>query len=311
MTVPLFKVEKTGLLTSFQDLGRNKHQSKGVVSSGAMDTTACQVANLLVGNSNDEACIEVAVQGPSLTVLAETATIAICGASLSPMINGDEVEMWKTLQVKEGDQLQFGAQKEGVYAYVATRGGYAIASPLGSKAYYGKASLGTPILKGDVISTSSEFTSLPSRGIRHSFHYPKEGTIRVILGPHEKHFSAEDLDRFFSQPYQVRQGDRMGYRLHGEAPLGAGARNGIASDAIPLGGIQVPEDGQPIVLLADRQTTGGYRRIGTIITADIAKLVQIPAGGTVHFEQTTLEEAYAAIAEQQRFIKHLSIFAQN
>jgi antagonist of KipI len=311
MTFPLFKVNKTGLLTSFQDLGRPKHQSKGVVASGAMDARACQLANLLVGNPYDEACIEVAIQGPTLTVLAEEATIAICGAPLSPTINGTSVSMWKTLHLKEGDKLQFEAPKAGVYAYIAVRGGYTVPSHLGSKAYFNKARLGAAIKNGDSIYGESKLPDIASRGLRHDFHYPKEVNVRVILGPHKNHFTKEDIQRFFTQPYQVRQGDRMGYRLYADTPLSSLSNDGIASDAIPLGGIQVPEDGYPIILLADRQTTGGYRRIGTVIQADIPKLVQVPAGGTVYFEETTLEEAYEALLEQQRFIKQLALITQN
>lgn len=310
MTTPIFQVDKPGLLTSFQDLGRKNHQSKGVVASGAMDMNSCQIANLLVGNQKEEACIEVAVQGPSFTVTAKSATISICGAELSPMINGNPVEMWKTLQVKEGDKLQFGAPKSGVYAYIAVSGGFAIPKQLGSKSRYPKASLGLEIKKGDILFAESLRSAFPARGLRHDYTFPKEVEARVIRGPHESHFSVEDFKTFFSQTYQVRQGDRMGYRLQGELPLSSPTHTGIASDAIPLGGIQVPEDGQPIVLLADRQTTGGYRRIGTVITADLPKLVQVPAGGMIHFQEATLEEAYEALLEQQRFLKHVGVFIQ-
>ncbi|WP_078378560.1 5-oxoprolinase subunit C family protein [Sutcliffiella halmapala] len=310
MTFPLFRVEKTGLLTSFQDLGRKHFQSKGVVASGAMDSSACQIANLLVGNKKEEASIEIAIQGPSLTVLAKDAIIAICGADLSPTINGAPVEMWKTLYVKEGDKIEFGAQKAGVYAYLAVRGGYAVPTLLGSKAFYSKESLGKRIQKGTIISAGAAFAPLSSRGLRHNFSYPRDVTVRVISGPHEKHFTPKDIEYFFSQPYQISQGDRMGYRLQGGKFLSASNSNGIASDAIPLGGIQVPDDGQPIVLLADRQTTGGYRRIGTVISADISKLVQVPVGGIVHFKEVNLEEAYKALLEQHVFLKHLAHVAQ-
>jgi antagonist of KipI len=275
-----------------------------------MDTTACQIANLLVGNPKKEACIEVAVQGPSFTVAAKIVTIAICGADLSPMINGTPVDMWKTLLVKEGDKLQFGAPRGGVYAYIAVSGGFAVPIQLGSKSFYSKASLGSEIKKGDILSAESLPSPLPARGLRHEFSYPKEVEVRVIRGPHESYFGTEDFKQFFSQAYQVGQGDRMGYRLQGEVPLSSPTHTGIASDAIPLGGIQVPEDGQPIVLLADRQTTGGYRRIGTVITADLPKLVQVPPGGKIHFKEATLEKAYKALEEQQLFLKHVEIFIQ-
>lgn len=312
MTMPLFNVAKTGLLTSFQDLGRKHYQSQGVVASGAMDVVACQLANLLVGNRKEEACIEIAIQGPHLTVLAKEAMIAICGANLSPTINRAPVEMWKTIRIQEGDQIQFGALKAGVYAYLAVKGGYHLPLQLGSKAFYDKACLGSSIEPNTIIYSEPTSTPIPtaSKGLRQPFFYPKEVTIRTILGPHEKHFSSEEISRFFSQSYQVRQGDRMGYRLQSDLPLSPPTNQGIASDAIPLGGIQIPDDGQPIVLLADRQTTGGYRRIGTIISRDIPKLVQVPVGGIVHFVQTTLEEAYSALLEQQRFLKHVALFSR-
>jgi antagonist of KipI len=314
MTKPLFQVEKTGLLTSYQDLGRKKNLSKGVVASGAMDTVSCQLANLLVGNSRDEACIEIAMQGPVFTVLAEKATIAICGADLSPTVNGEAAPCWKALEIHEGDRLSFGAPKEGVFAYIAVHGGYSAAAVLGSKSFYGKAGLGTEISKASAIMGADKPYCKPeTNGIRPPFSYQKETTVRVILGPHHEDFTKESVSHFLNNPYQLGLADRMGCRLQGKSALELkeSLQRSIDSDAIPFGGIQIPADGFPIVLLADRQTTGGYRRIGTVISADIPKIVQVPPGGTVRFKKVGLEEAYAALKEQQSFLKTLELMISN
>lgn len=312
MSEPLFLVEKTGLLTSFQDMGRKNHLSKGVVASGAMDGISCQIANLLVGNRKEEACMEIAMQGPSLIVLAEKVLVSICGADLSPSLNGKALDCWKPLTLKRGDKLSFGAPKAGVFSYLAVHGGYSLPSVLGSKSYYGKAGLGMPIEKGATIhSVKQPFNKVDGLGVRSPYAYKKDASIRVILGPHHGHFSKQAVASFLNQPYKVGQADRMGYRLLREDRLSLEDAPAIDSDAIPFGGIQIPEDGFPIVLLADRQTTGGYRRMATVITADLPKLVQVPPGGTIRFQAVSLEDAYTALRKQQSMLKTLSLLLAN
>ena len=300
----VFQVMKTGLVTSFQDNGRFGYQAYGVVTSGAMDSLSFELANLLVGNSPSEACIEMAVVGPTLHVVCEKeVSIAVTGTDLNFCVNGVKAPMWKALRVKKGDRLSFSGSRDGMYGYIALRGGFAVPAYLGSKSYYKKARLGTAIDQGDVIGGQKpsvcRIRGLVSEEIPA---FVKQVTVRVILGPHDEDFTEESLQQFLAQPYNVMQCDRMGTRLQGEAALCVkDASSDVLSDAIPLGGIQVPQGGQPIVLLADRQTTGGYRRIGTVIQADLPKLVQVPVGGTVFFRKVTLEEAYEAMLKQKAF----------
>ncbi|MGY3718313.1 5-oxoprolinase subunit C family protein [Sutcliffiella cohnii] len=292
MTYPLFIVKKKGLLTSFQDSGRLGYQAKGVVVSGVMDSYSFEQANRLVGNVRNEACMEMGLIGPTLQLLADEAMIAVCGANINPRLNGVAFPMWKSIKVQKGDVLSFPGTSEGIYAYLAVRGGFSVVEVLGSKSYYNKANIGTAIHDGDTLygqKLSTYRNRFLSKKMIPSF--PKEQTVRVIPGPHEKHFTNDSLQRFFSTTYTVKQTDRMGARLDGQ-PLEVVGSGDISSDAIPFGGIQVPRNGLPLVLLADRQTTGGYPRIGTIIKADIRKLAQLPPGGKIRFQRTTLEEAY-------------------
>ena len=300
----IFHVIKTGLVTSFQDKGRHGYQAYGVVASGAMDVVSFQLANLLVGNNKEEACIEMAIVGPSLTVVCEEVTIAVTGTDVNFCINGVRAPMWKAIKVKKSDKLSFRGSKDGMYAYVAVRGGYEVPFFLGSKSYYGKAKLGTAICEGDYIVGKNPSTLRWQRGLIPSAipTFEKNVRVRVILGPHDEDFTEESVRTFFSQAYTVMQCDRMGTRLKGTFPLTVHDDRDVLSDAIPLGGIQVPKGGQPIVLLADRQTTGGYRRIGTVIQADLPKLVQVPIGGTIFFQKATLKEAYEAMLTQQGYL---------
>ncbi|WP_100333005.1 5-oxoprolinase subunit C family protein [Bacillus alkalisoli] len=310
---PIFQVLKTGLVTSFQDKGRIGYQAFGVVTSGAMDMFSFEIANSLVGNQPNEACIEMAIVGPSLTVVSEEeVSIAVTGTNLGFSINGKIAPMWKAIKVSKGDKLSFPGSRDGMFAYIALRGGFAVPSLLGSKSYYGKAKLGTAILQGDFLFGQNPSTCR-TRGLL-SYSVPtfsKQVTARVILGPHDGDFTEESLRQFFSQPFKVLQCDRMGSRLEGATPLRVHDGADVLSDAIPLGGIQVPQGGQPIVLLADRQTTGGYRRIGTVIKADLPKLVQVPVGGTVVFQKVTLEEAYKALLHQQAYINVINHSSHN
>lgn len=298
----LFKVIKTGLLTTFQDIGRHGYQQYGVVTSGAMDSYSFQLANLLVGNNRNEVCLEMSMLGPTLLVEAEEALIAICGGDLSPTINGKPALMWQSFKVFKGDKITFGKPISGVWAYLSVAGGFNIKPVLGSKSFYGKARIGTSISKGDIIYGSPTLNK--TKGLSWNLRpvFKNDVTVHVILGPHKDAFTELSIERFFSEPFQVVQGDRMGYRLKGNYLLEHKSSADIASDAIPLGGIQVPSSGQPIILLADRQTTGGYTRIGTVISVDIAKIAQVPPGGTITFKQITVEDAHDLYFKREMFL---------
>ncbi|MEH7379473.1 biotin-dependent carboxyltransferase family protein [Bacillus sp. JJ1533] len=306
MRQPLFTVIKKGLYTTFQDLGRYGYQQFGVVTSGAMDTFSSQLANILVGNPRGEAVIEITMLGPTLQVEANSIAIAVCGADLSMTVNGNKAPLWKSFIVKKGDMIQFGKPVSGARAYLAVDGGFKAEEVLGSKSYYGKAKLGTEIKDGDILYGTS-CTSRKNTGLsRHLIPtFSKEITVRAIPGPHENYFTEDAIEQFYKESYQAVQGDRMGYRLKGTQPLQHRDKAEIASDAIPLGGIQVPSNGEPIILLADRQTTGGYPRIATVISVDMYKIAQLPPGGSIRFERCSIETAHELYKKREKFLQTL------
>lgn len=314
MKQAVFEVLKPGLQTTVQDLGRIGYQQYGVVVSGAMDTFALKVANLLVGNKQSEAGLEVVLMGPKLRVLKDT-VLSICGADLSPKLDGEEVPLWKQIAVKEGQILAFGQPINGTYAYIAVTGGINTPVVMGSRSTYTKAEIGgvegRALQKGDMVKAEDKNIAPHSARLSPKF-IPDYGTgknIRVILGPDEEAFVKESIDRFLSENYKVTsQSDRMGSRLEGpKLTLNDGAD--IISDAIFPGTIQVPANGQPIVLLADRQVTGGYARIATVSSVDLPYVAQMLPGYQLSFEAVTIEQAQQLYIEQEKLLRKLSIGA--
>ncbi|RXJ00254.1 biotin-dependent carboxyltransferase family protein [Anaerobacillus alkaliphilus] len=316
MSRAIFRIEKPGLLTTIQDLGRYGYQRYGVVVSGVMDQFAHRVGNLLVGNTEECATLEVTMMGPMITVLEDT-VIAITGADLSATIDEQQVVLWKSFVVKKGQIISFGQPRRGVRAYIAAAGGFEGSDVLGSKATYIKAKMGgvagRNLRKGDVLFCGDdEFRKLFSRRsinpelISHCY---SSGPIRVILGPDENSFTKEGKATFFSGEYEItREIDRMGYRLSGPIITHQGKAD-IISDAITVGTIQVPASGQPIILFADRQTSGGYPRIGTVITVDIPRLVQQMSRTKISFVEISIEEAQQLLLKQERVMRSLAIAA--
>lgn len=309
------EVIRPGLATSVQDLGRIGYQQYGVVVSGAMDAFAVQVGNLLVGNRREEAGLEMTVMGPELRVLQDT-VIAICGADLTPTLNGTEIPLWKSIQVKQGQTLRFGQPRSGVYAYLAIQGGIHVPEIMGSKSTYVKAKMGglegRYLKKGDVLETAAVTKKWAGRrGLSASTipDYRSSQTIRVVLGPDHESFDQASIDTFLSETYRVTtQSDRMGYRLSGPKLRHLSGAD-IISDAILPGAIQVPANGVPIVLLADRQTTGGYTRIATVITVDLPRIAQMTPNSELAFEAISVEEAQQLLIGQERLLRQLSVIA--
>lgn len=310
----MIRVEKPGLSTSIQDLGRIGYQQFGMVVSGAMDSFALQVGNLLVGNERDAAGIEIVMMGPKLEFLQDT-FISICGADLSPKLNGEEVPMWSSLRVKRGDSLTFGQPKNGVYSYVTVAGGITTPVVMGSRSTYAKAEIGGLegrfLQKDDILTAGKKKGNFFRKRLVDSVipSYTDKGKIRVILGPDDHEFSPESIETFLSESFEVtKQTDRMGTRLQGpklEHIKGAD----IISDSIFPGTIQVPANGQPIILLAERQTTGGYTRIATVISVDIARVAQNLPGKKLQFEAVTVEKAQQLYVEREKLLRKLAIGA--
>ncbi|MCM3397476.1 biotin-dependent carboxyltransferase family protein [Oceanobacillus profundus] len=317
MSNTIIEVVKPGLATSVQDLGRTGFQAFGVVVSGAMDSFALQVGNILVGNPREAAGIEIVIMGPELRILEDT-VLAICGADLSPKLDGELLPVWKSFSVRKGQVITFGQPKDGAYAYIAVAGGIDTPVVMGSKSTYTKAAIGgfkgRYLQKGDHLASSPFSFSLKSvsgRGLSPTYvpNYKNVEKVRVILGPDQAAIAESSIEQFLSSSYKVStQSDRMGYRLEG-AELTHKHGADILSDAVLSGTIQVPASGQPIVLLADRQTTGGYTRIGTVISVDLPFVAQKYTGSELRFETVQVEEAQLLYVKRERLLKCLSLGA--
>jgi antagonist of KipI len=310
MNVSLFKVLKPGLQTTVQDLGRTGHQQYGISPSGAMDAYSLQMANILVGNHLNEAGLEITILGPRLEAMADV-SIAICGGNLKPMVNNKEVPMWKCFVFKRGDILSFGKGENGARAYIGFAGGIDIPLVLGSKSTCINGAMGG--FKGRQLEQGDILHGRPfvrrSRFLHKDLipEYKASVEIRVILGPHLEKFPLHAIEQFLTGEYMVSaQSNRMGYRLEGPEIRHIGGAD-IISDAIPAGGIQVPSNGQPIILIAERQTTGGYARIATVISVDLPILAQARPGTKLCFVKITVEEAQKLYLKQKKLLQALSL----
>ena len=302
----VIEVIEPGLLTTLQDMGRYGYLHHGVPASGAMDTVALRMANILTGNPEDEACLEVTLAGPRLH-FHSPALVAISGADLSPSLNGSPAPMWESFLARQGDVLSFGEHRSGTRAYVAVAGGFDVPMVMGSKSTFMKAAIGgfkgRAMEAGDMLLTRLPVSSSDRSGRRipRSLvpNYDLSLPIRVVLGPQDDRFTQAGLDVFFNASFTVSaNSDRMGYRLQGPKVEHSDGPD-IISDGIPFGGVQVSGDGQPIILMADRGTSGGYTKPATVISSDIGKVAQRMPGDEVRFQSVTLPEAHEALRNQE------------
>ena len=297
-------VEEPGPLTTIQDLGRPGHLRVGIPASGPMDREAFLLANRLIGNSDGAAGLECTLIGPRLAFTDER-LIAVTGADVALTLNGAPAPAWQGLRVRAGDVLRLGPARSGVRAYLAVAGGIDTPPVLGSRATYVRGRLGgldgRALRKGDRLPLGPPSGARPRR-VRpgHVPVYGGEPELAVVLGPQDDRFTAKGIAALFGGPYEMLpQSDRMGARLRG--PLIEHVRgHDIISDGVALGGIQVVGDGQPIVLLADRQSTGGYTKIGTVCSFDIGRIAQVKPGGRLRFRRVTVAEAHAMLRQSLR-----------
>ncbi len=307
----LCRVVKPGLLTTVQDWGRFGFQKYGVPVSGAMDTYAFVAANLLVGNKSSDACLEIALLGPELKFLSDV-QIAIAGAELSPTLNGDTVACWKTLRICEGDVLSFGSPRSGCRAYLAARGGIDVPVVLGSRSTYVRGCFGgfhgRQLKAGDVVEVCKPKKLLDSGfSMPHEFipRYGRESTVEVVLGPQSDCFTNNGVETFLSSVCTVTdESDRMGYRLDGPEVEQRSAIN-IVSEAIPVGAVQVPESGKPIIVMRDAQTTGGYPKIAVITTPDVSHLGQAKPNDEIRFSKISPSKAREKLLEYMKALNQL------
>jgi antagonist of KipI len=307
----LFAVRNPGPMTTVQDLGRLAFLDRGVPLSGALDPFACRVANLLVGNSEEAAVLEITVMGPTLEVLTP-ADIALTGAEMGMTVNQAPVRGWRTLRVNPGDVIRIPRAAQGCRAYLAVTGGIDVPLMMGSRSTFVRAKIGgvqgRGLIKGDILHRGAGLLLDRPRELPDVWipQYAPEITLRAVPGPQDDAFR-EGIDAFFGACYEVtQQADRMGCRLLGPAVhRDAGSPESIVTEPTMPGNVQVPADGQPIILLVE-QTSGGYAKIATVITADLPNVAQAMPGNTVRFKRVTLEMAHRLYREQQNKLQRIS-----
>ena len=300
------RVIKAGMLTTIQDRGRWGLQSRGVPVAGPMDPCSHRVANAIVGNRADAATLEVTLVGPELEFEDER-VLAVAGAEFELTVDGRGRQHAAPFLVSAGATLRFGARIRGARAYLAVAGGVAVPPTLGSRATHlisGMGGLdGRALRAGDLVPLGEPpaHAPLPDRAVAAVTPLPEGAArIRVLPGPQMECFVDHALETLQSEPYLIGgKSDRMGFRLQG--PRLEHARGAdVISDATPLGVLQVPASGLPILLMADRQTTGGYPKIATVITADISVAGQLAPGDSISLSVCSPREALAALIAQER-----------
>ena len=308
--VPFVYIVKPGLQTTIQDEGRWGLQSHGVPVAGPMDPCSHRVANALVGNDRNHAALEIAFVGPEIE-FEDDRLVAVAGAEFVMTLDGLDVPPNAAFVAGAGSRLRFGTRVRGSRAYLAIAGGVAVTPVMGSRATHLASRLGG--LEGRVLTAGDRLPlgdvtrahtgrrkPRPTSGAHPIGVTGPHAHVRLLPGPQREYLSRDALDLLQSAPYSIgRESDRMGFRLEG--PLLRHVRGAdIISDATPLGALQVPASGQPVLLMADRQTTGGYPKVATVITADIGVAGQLGPGDTISFSICTPRDAFAALIAQER-----------
>ena len=295
------RVDRPGLSTTIQDLGRPGHQRYGVPVSGALDPLALRLANALVGNAPGTAALEILALGPTLTVEADSVRIALVGSGVGLRIDGSEIAAGRSVTAPRGAKIAVGGFTDAASCILAIEGGFDLAPCMGSLSTYARGGFGgfegRALHAGDLVPLARNAATPGPERKAPPIEYGG-GPIRVVLGPQEDWFEPASIERFFAEPYTITaEADRMGMRLKG-VKLAHSKGFNIVSDGIAPGHIQVPGTGQPIVLLADRQTVGGYPKIGAVIGADLPRLGRMRPGDIIRFARIEVADAEAARRKQ-------------
>lgn len=301
------KVIEGGALTTVQDLGRRGARLKGFSSNGVMDEASARLANALVGNSPDHAVLEMTLLGAKLE-FTESCYIAVSGADMQPELNGEKIENNKAYRVSNGDTLSLGLSKAGLRSYVAVSGGIACDGFMNSRSTDLKCGIGgyagRKLKAGDSLKIGRKKGHLYNPNYAQVKYVPPSAsvTVRAVAGPQYDMFDDRGKHSFFNTEFTAtNQIDRMGIRLSGDKITTMKGTTDIISDATVKGSVQISADLQPIILMADAQTTGGYAKIATVITADLPLLAQLTPGAKVRFKMITAKEAEKAY---RKFIKY-------
>ncbi|WP_199103626.1 biotin-dependent carboxyltransferase family protein [Aquitalea sp. ASV11] len=316
------KVIKPGLATSVQDAGRNGHYHLGIPPSGALDQYSFRAANLLLGNPETTAVLECTLLGPQLQFGVDC-RIAVCGADMLPLINGQPQATNQILSIATGDMLDFRPATAGVRAYLAVSGGIDVPEVLGSRSTYTLGTLGgyqgRCLQAGDMLILGRSTAVAPAgRSLPPALRrpLPRQATVRVLPGLYDHRLTAQSAERFYQETWTVAsESDRIGYRLKGgsplqfrprEAPFGAGADpSNIVDAGYPVGSIQIPAGKEPIILLRDAVSGGGYAMLGTVISADLDVVGQLPPNQRLAFSAVDMAEALQARQQGQAALERL------
>jgi antagonist of KipI len=297
-------IVRPGLLSTVQDVGRWGHQASGVPVAGPMDLCSHRLANHLAGNAPDAATIEVTLIGPEIIVDAET-VLAVCGADFDLTCGGEVVATGTSFVVRRGQTVRFGRRRSGARAYLAVAGGgVLVPRVLGSRSTHLVSHMGgldgRALVGGDALPVAARASCPPGRARGVILPSGGRGRLRVAPGPQGDWFGDDAWRALTGVSYRVSpRSNRMGYRLEGP-PLPRIRTEEAISEPVTMGAIQVPSAGEPILLMADRQTAGGYPKIGQVISADLCLAAQLGPGDFIEFERCTEREAVSALIARER-----------
>ncbi len=306
--LPVIKVHSPGFLTTIQDLGRPGFAHLGVSASGAADAVSLRLGNLLVGNPESTAGLEMTLVGGEFE-FESNAIVSVTGSDFGPTLNGAVIPLWTSVVVKAGDRLEFGATKSSARCYLCIHGGIECRPVLGSRSTHLLTGIGgyngRALKRGDVLKIPNfGLLAVPLKKVRPEVVSSSErnGILRATLGPQAEWFPADVHNLFFSSSYTISEdSNRMGLRLIGPA-LKRTIEKDLLTEGVSLGAVQVPQSGQPIILFVEHQTTGGYPKIANVISADLHRVGQLRPRDEVRFEPISVEQAHALIREHEKLI---------
>jgi antagonist of KipI len=309
------EVQSPGLFTTAQDLGREGFGPMGVSPSGAADAVSLRLGNRLVGNGAGAAALEMTLVGGTF-LFPQGAVIALSGSDFGATLDHAPVALWESLQARPGQVLRLNSTRSGARCYLCVQGGIVVAPFLGSASTHVLAGLGgfegRPLRRGDVLQIGPALEPFRKRAVAPEVleRLAPRKLLRVTAGPQSEWFPETSRRAFYAYSYRVTEAaNRMGLRLQG-TPVPASAGREMVSEGVPLGAIQVPAGGQPIILFVEQQTTGGYPKIANVISADLHSVGQLRPRDEIRFEQVELESARALLREQERWLASEALFLQ-
>ncbi len=306
------KILEPSLFSSLQDLGRKNYANFGIARSGALDTYSLLLANILLGNYKGEAGLELCLSGGSYEFLQEH-YFCLAGADFCAKLNSKDIKSFKVYRAKKGDVLELGRAKFGFRGYLCVAGGFDCEAFLGSKSSDFKMGVGLfcgrAMQKGDILECKNSFKpfNLEKRECENPYeNLAQTLEIRVLIGTDKDAFTEKSLEIFFNEKFKISpNSDRMAIRTHCAKSLEHKTKADIISDPAVFGNIQVPKDGLPIILMAGRQSTGGYTKIATVIENDLSLLAQARLGSFIKFKELDINEALRVYKERMKSLKKL------